>query len=61
VSNFLFLIELAHQQPSIMSWKVKIVNERPEDRDDGMKTTHGTGDRFMVNGTVERYKTVVEI
>jgi hypothetical protein len=44
-----------------MSWKVKIVNERPEDRDDGMKTTHGTGDRFMVNGTVERYKTVVEI
>jgi hypothetical protein len=33
---FLFLIELAHQQPSIMSWKVEVVNKRPEGCGDGI-------------------------
>jgi hypothetical protein len=35
-----------------MSWVVKVVDGRPEDRNDGMKTPRGTGDGFMVNGTV---------
>jgi hypothetical protein len=30
-------------------------------RDDGMKTTHNTGYRFVVNGTVRRCKIVVVI
>jgi hypothetical protein len=46
-------MELAHQQPSIMSWKVEVVDGRPKGRDDDMKTTYGTGDRFVVNVTVE--------
>jgi hypothetical protein len=41
--GFLFLIELAHQQPSIMSWKVEVVDGIPEGHcSDGMKTTHDT-------------------
>ena len=35
-----------------MFWKVEVVNESPEGRGDGMKTTHDIEDRFMVNGTV---------
>jgi hypothetical protein len=58
---FLFLIELAHQQPYIMSWKIEVVDGRPEGRDDNMNTTHDTEDRFVVNGTVGRHKTVAEI
>ena len=45
---FLFKIELAHQQPYIMSWKVEIVDGRPESHDDGMMTAHGTEDIFVV-------------
>jgi hypothetical protein len=41
-----------------MFWKVEVVNESPEGRGDGMKTTHDTGDRFVVNGMVGRHKTV---
>jgi hypothetical protein len=55
---FLFLIKLAHQQPFIMSWKVEVIDWRLEDRGDDMKTTYDTEDRFVVNGTVTRHKTV---
>jgi hypothetical protein len=41
-----------------MSWKVEVVDGRPEGYDDGIKTTHGTGDRFVDNGTLGRHKTV---
>jgi hypothetical protein len=44
-----------------MSWKVEVVDGRPEGHDDGMKTTHSTGYRFGVNGTVGRHKTVGKI
>jgi hypothetical protein len=32
-----------------MFWTVEVVNESPEGRGDGMKTTHDTRDRFVVN------------
>jgi hypothetical protein len=32
---------------------MEVVARRPEGRRDGMKTTHGTGDRFVVNGTTQ--------
>jgi hypothetical protein len=35
-----------------MSWKVEVIDGRLEGHDDGMMTTHNTGDRFVVNGTV---------
>jgi hypothetical protein len=41
-----------------MSWKVEVIDEG---RDDSMKITHDTGDRFVVNGMVGRHKTVAEI
>jgi hypothetical protein len=41
--------------------KVKVFDGRLEGRGDGTKTTHDTGDRFMVNGMVGRHKTVAEI
>jgi hypothetical protein len=45
-----------------MSWKVEVVDGRSEGRrDDDIKTTHDIGDRFVVNGTVGRCKTVIEI
>ena len=44
-----------------MFWKLEVVDGSPEDRGDGMKITHGNGDIFLVNGTVRRHKTVVEI
>jgi hypothetical protein len=45
-----------------MSWKVEVVDGRPEGhRNDGIKTTHGIGDRFVVNETVGRHKTLAEI
>jgi hypothetical protein len=44
-----------------MSRKIEVVDRKPEGRGDGMKTTHGIGDRFVVNGTVRRHKTVAEI
>jgi uncharacterized cupin superfamily protein len=45
-----------------MFWKVEVIDGRLEGRrDDGMKTTHSTGDRFVINGTVGRRKTVTEI
>jgi hypothetical protein len=44
-----------------MSWKIEVVDGRPEGRDDNMNTTHDTEDRFVVNGTVGRHKTVAEI
>jgi hypothetical protein len=44
-----------------MSWKVEVVDEKLEVRGDGMKTTYGIEDRFVVNGVVGRHKTVAEI
>jgi hypothetical protein len=36
-----------------MFWKVEVVDGRLESlHGDGMKTTHGTKDRFVVNETV---------
>ena len=48
MSMFLFKIELAHQQPYIMSWKVEVVDGRPESHDHDMMTTYDIGDRFVV-------------
>jgi hypothetical protein len=44
-----------------MSWKIKVVDERPESRGDDMKTTRDIEDMFVVNETVGQRKTVVEI
>jgi hypothetical protein len=42
-SEYIFLIELAHQQSSIISSKVEVIDRRLKGRrDDGMKTTHDT-------------------
>jgi hypothetical protein len=59
---FFFLIEVTHQQPSIISWKVEVIDRRLEGRRDNvMKTTHDTRDRFVVNEMVGQRKTVAEI